>query len=148
MTIGKRQAHDMVLNRVLQSALTLCTAVLISSCTEPLAEFDPGRPCDAGSFIVADTFEGSRRGLCEVYPDQAVRIHIQPEDEGPINNSAWYAFQVTAKEAKTIRVTLAYENGKHRYDPQLSRDGRTWTPLEPERYVHDITNRIQIACRK
>jgi len=42
-----------------------------------------------------------------------------------------------AEKSKTIKVSLTYENGKHRYEPKISRDGRNWKPLESERYAHN-----------
>jgi cytosolic carboxypeptidase protein 6 len=57
------------------------------------------------------------------------QLTIRPEN-APINNSAWYAFQVVADQPKTILVRLTYENGTHRYHPKISRDGRHWSLLE------------------
>ena len=58
-------------------------------------------------------------------------LTIRPENT-PINNSAWYAFQVTSERARAIAVRLSYENGTHRYHPQVSRDGRKWTRLDDD----------------
>ena len=58
-------------------------------------------------------------------------LTIRPEN-APINNSAWYAFQVVADQAKTIVVRLTYEHGTHRYHPKISHDGRNWSPLDDD----------------
>jgi cytosolic carboxypeptidase protein 6 len=39
---------------------------------------------------------------------------------------------VVADQAKTIVVQLTYENGTHRYHPKISRDGRSWSPLDDD----------------
>ena len=85
-------------------------------------------------------FSGARLNDCAQIGDDEFQIVIRPENTR-INDSAWYAFRVVAEESKTIEVRLTYENGKHRYDPKISRDGRNWKPLESERYVHDRENR-------
>src|SRR4051812_28787592 len=71
-------------------------------------------------------FPGARMNECTQTGDSQFRILIRPENK-PVNDSAWYAFQVVAKESKTITVTLAYEGGKHRYKPKTSFDGVKWT---------------------
>jgi predicted deacylase len=73
-------------------------------------------------------FPGARMNECTQTGDSEFRILIRPENK-PVNDSAWYAFQVVAKEPKTISVTLAYEGGDHRYKPKISFDGVNWTPL-------------------
>ena len=64
---------------------------------------------------------------------------IQPEN-APINNSAWYAFKIWARQAQTVKVRLIYEDGDHRYVPKLSPDGKAWTPIDKASYVHDTTD--------
>lgn len=81
-------------------------------------------------------FPGARLNECEQIGENRFQIVAQPENKR-INNSAWYAFKVLADEAKTIEITLAYENGKHRYEPKVSRDGKAWKRLEAKRYAHD-----------
>jgi len=108
----------------------LCVAVLISSCAKPVAEFSAGEPCDSGSFVVTDDFDGARRGHCQVYANGDIRVGIVPEDDGYINNSPWYSFKLIPKEKTTAEITLRYEGGEHRYWPKISFDGTTWSRLD------------------
>ena len=110
--------------------LSLCAAVLVCACSKPVAEFAPGEPCDAGNVIVSDEFDGARRGVCQVYSDRRIRIHIQPEDAGPINDSPWYAFQLVPNGKVDATITLRYHGGKHRYWPKVSSDRIHWTRLD------------------
>lgn len=108
----------------------LCVAMLVSACEKPVAEYAPGKPCDAGDFIASDDFDGARRGVCEVYADRRIRIHIEPEDPGPINDSPWYAFRLIPNGNVEATITLRYHGGKHRYWPKVSSDRIHWTRLD------------------
>ncbi len=87
---------------------------------------------DAGVTFDAD-FDGGR--LNDVVREDSgdYRAVIRPENE-PVNDSAWYAFRVSATEPQTITIRLTYEGGKHRYHPKLSLDGTSWKPLPADRY--------------
>ncbi len=81
-------------------------------------------------------FSGARLNGCTQVGANAFQLVIRPENT-PINNSAWYAFRVTADAPKTITATLTYDGGRHRYKPRVSRNGREWRSLATDRYVHD-----------
>ena len=104
--------------------------MLVCACAKPVAEFEPGESCDAGRFVVADDFDGARRGECQVYADESVELHIRPEDEGPINDSPWYAFRLLPNGTVDATITLRYHGGKHRYWPKVSHDRQHWTRLD------------------
>ncbi|MEO5803892.1 MAG: M14 family zinc carboxypeptidase [Verrucomicrobiota bacterium] len=94
-------------------------------------------------------FSGARLNECTQTGDSEFRILIRPENK-PVNDSAWYAFQVVAKEPKTITVTLAYEGGKHRYKPKTSFDGVTWTPLTTfteNRQANEATLKLEVGTK-
>jgi murein tripeptide amidase MpaA len=78
-------------------------------------------------------FPGARLNDCVQVTPAEYRVTILPENT-PINNSAWYAFQVTSDVPRTITVRLTYRGGSHRYHPKISHDGLRWTPLDPQRY--------------
>ena len=78
-------------------------------------------------------FEGARLSDCILEGDGEYRIVIRPENK-PVNNSAWYAFRVSAKTPQTLIIHLTYEGGKHRYHPKISTDGITWRRLSGDRY--------------
>lgn len=120
---------------------TLLIAVLsasLASCAGVHRKFEPGVPCEAATFRVSDDFAGARRGPCVVLADDHVRVTIFPEDDGYINDSPWYAFRLepnasNATSGAESAITLDYRGGHHRYAPKTSRDGLTWTPLDPAR---------------
>jgi hypothetical protein len=86
---------------------------------------------ESAGVTFSNRFSGARLSdSVEIGPGE-FRLVIRPENT-PINDSAWYAFQVTSGRAQTVRVRLTYENGKHRYRPKISCDGRHWKPLPPE----------------
>lgn len=84
----------------------------------------------------SNEFSGARLNECTQTGTNQFRILIRPEN-APVNNSAWFAFKVSADQTKTIEVTLAYENGRHRYHPKVSRDGTNWKMLGANAYRHD-----------
>lgn len=87
----------------------------------------------------SNDFEGARFTDVTQSNDGAYTVRILPENE-PINNSAWYAFQVAADTPQRIQINLVYEGGEHRYIPKLSQDGRTWTPIAADDFSADTTN--------
>ncbi len=85
----------------------------------------------------SNEFDGARMNDIERTDDGQFVISILPENE-PINMSPWYAFRVWSKKKKEIFVRLVYPDfAVHRYDPKVSGDGKTWTPIERER-ITDI----------
>jgi hypothetical protein len=56
-------------------------------------------------------------------------VQLRPEN-APVNNSAWYAFKVWSKEPKTIRIRLEYEDGNHRYWPEVRRSHEPWIAMD------------------
>jgi cytosolic carboxypeptidase protein 6 len=85
----------------------------------------------------SNEFEGARLNRVERDADGNYVVTILPENE-PINMSPWYAFKVWSTKGREITVKLVYpEFARHRYDPKISRDGRTWATLERSR-ITDI----------
>jgi len=81
----------------------------------------------------SNQFPGARLNSIERTGPLAYTIHIEPEN-APINMSPWYAFKIWADTGKEINVRLSYpEYARHRYDPQISNDGRKWKLLEKAR---------------
>ena len=102
----------------------------------------------AASGVTFDTdFEGARLNEIVQGTDGEYRVVIRPENE-PINDSAWYAFRVSAQMPQTVTIHLNYEGGKHRYDPKVSADGTTWRRLEADRYRRkhgSVTLRVDVG---
>ena len=88
---------------------------------------------------VSNAFAGARLNELHQTNDSVYTAVIRPEN-APINNSAWYAFKAWAERPQTVEIRLTYEDGVHRYVPKLSRDGKTWTPLDAASYAHDTTD--------
>lgn len=78
-------------------------------------------------------FDGARLNGCEHLGDDVYRISVEPENT-PVNDSAWYAFKVTAAEAKSITIELVYRDGTHRYQPKISTDRVHWRTLTQREY--------------
>ena len=90
---------------------------------------------DAGIFV-DNMFDGARiNDFCKTGPKH-YRALITPEN-APINRSAWYAFRIWADEPQLARIQLWYEDGAHRYYPKISRDRKTWTPVDSVHFNHD-----------
>lgn len=115
-----------------------CGVVLLILCfvgtrwaaaTEPDAVFS--FPSTGVVFDAA--FDGARLNDCILQEDGTYRIVIRPENE-PVNDSAWYAFRVSARAKQTVTIQLTYEGGKHRYHPKISSDGSTWKRVTSDRY--------------
>ena len=85
-------------------SLAAGTAILVGCAAQPTAH-EPGEPCRATAFSVTDNFHGARRGHCTVVADNHVEVLIRPEDEGKVNNSAWYAFRIDPAAAGPARVS-------------------------------------------
>jgi hypothetical protein len=98
-------------------------------------EAEPPKFVFAKSGIRFDSnFDGGRLASCKQLDDDRFQITIEPES-APINNSAWYAFRVTAKTAKNIALKLVYRDGTHRYRPWVSSDRERWKNVDEESYV-------------
>ncbi|TWT65370.1 M14 family metallopeptidase [Allorhodopirellula solitaria] len=78
-----------------------------------------------GGVSITSDFPGGRMNQCVQMSPDTFTVTIAPEST-PINNSAWYAFQVQSQKPQTIRLLLHYVNGSHRYEPKISRDGVNW----------------------
>ncbi len=78
-----------------------------------------------GDVWITSDFPGGRMKDCSQTSSDTFTVTIAPESF-PINDSAWYAFQVHSQKPQTIRLLLHYVNGSHRYEPKISRDGENW----------------------
>jgi hypothetical protein len=84
----------------------------------------------ADEVYFSNQFDGARLNQIERTGDNSYTVTILPEN-APVNMSPWYAFRVWSKKKKEISVKLVYpEFAKHRYSPQVSKDGKNWKPLD------------------
>ncbi len=86
---------------------------------------------DAGIYI-SNEFAGARLNGALMKED-TLMVWITPEN-APINPSPWYAFKIWSDEPKEALIKFTYQNAKHRYYPKLSRDGKSWQPLDSANY--------------
>lgn len=94
-------------------------------------------PFNEDGVYFSNEFDGARLNGIERTGPLAYTITITPEN-APINMSPWYAFQVWSRAPAEIAVKLVYpEHARHRYTPQLSRDGLRWSPLDDSRIAEE-----------
>jgi cytosolic carboxypeptidase protein 6 len=97
---------------------------------------------EADGVYFSNEFDGARLNKIERTGENNYTIFIAPENE-PVNMSPWYAFKVWSKRKKEISVKLTYpEYARHRYNPQISRDGREWKPLAAARITEEENARF------
>lgn len=112
--------------------------------TEPIPIAPDLATCSVAGFTVDFEFPAAGDHACSVDRDGTIAISVAPEDEPPINCSAWYAFRIvpeaTTDEA-TVRVRLEYAACGHRYRPKISENGTTWS-LVPEDWVEVAEDRL------
>jgi hypothetical protein len=118
--------------------VSLLALFLAFDATAAELETQPGRTFDfpAAGISFSTCFDSARLSDCTQQSETEYQVLIRPENK-PINDSAWYAFSVKSRLPRTITVKLSYRDGKHRYHPKTSRDGRAWTPLAEDAYSHD-----------
>lgn len=135
----------------LYGAITLAGCTTVSSQDDNVAPLLTGEAilCETAEVAIRSGYTASRANDCEPLSARRFVIDIRPEafldPEGKtINNSPWYGFRVAPKTAGTVRVRLDYEGGSHRYDPKISRDGRTWTRLSHDRVTEISEDSIEL----
>ncbi len=91
---------------------------------------------DKGIFFSND-FDGARLNGLALTDSDEISVLITPENT-PINASPWYAFKVWSTKDRKITLKLTYNNGvSHRYYPKVSKDGKTWAPVDSAVYRVD-----------
>ncbi len=78
---------------------------------------------------VSNQFDGARLNGFEKINDTTYRAIITPENE-PINESAYFCFELWSETNRNIDLELYYPNHEHRYIPKISDDGKTWSTLD------------------
>ncbi|MEO8073759.1 MAG: M14 family metallopeptidase [Acidobacteriota bacterium] len=108
-------------------------AQVVDTTSRPIEKQRKGTfPFEADGVYFSNEFDGARLNKIERTGANAYTILITPENS-PVNMSPWYAFRVWSKAKKEIFVKLTYpEEAKHRYSPQISKDGAKWKPLKSQ----------------
>ncbi|EMI51818.1 M14 family metallopeptidase [Rhodopirellula sallentina] len=121
---------------LLSSAMALLSVLAVNA----TYGFDPNYDSDGDqsairfvsedrSVCIRSDFPGGRVNRCVQIGPNEFDLLIRPEQQ-PINDSAWYAFQVRATRPCELTIRLRYDGGTHRYAPLISRDGETWFPAD------------------
>lgn len=114
------------------AAFALLAALLFAAFVSPTrAHTSPAPLCTGGAVSVSADFERARATSCTISQDRRIEVRIEPETR-PINDSAWFAFKVSAQSAGAVHVTLSYSGGTHRYRPKISTDGLSWRAIDAE----------------
>ncbi|MCA9733905.1 MAG: peptidase M14 [Deferribacteres bacterium] len=87
----------------------------------------------------SNEFSGARLNDVTKLSQNHFLLTFEPEN-APVNNSAWFSFQVWSEKATEIELTLQYRDGKHRYVPKLSSDGKNWQPISTQFFRKDSSN--------
>jgi hypothetical protein len=81
-------------------------------------------------------FPRARLTECEALGDGKFGLVVRPENL-PVNNSPWFAFQVSCEVERKVTLRLRVQGGNLRYRPKVSVDGVTWVTLTEEAYQQD-----------
>ena len=87
------------------------------------------RTYNIGDVYASNEFDGARLNDFTQINDITYRATITPENE-PINESAYFCFDIWSEIEKDIILELYYPNHEHRYIPKLSIDGTHWTNMD------------------
>jgi hypothetical protein len=109
-------------------ALCLGVAACASTASEAL--------CTDGRVSVDVVFEAAGAHTCLEATSGRFVLSVTPEGR-PINPSPWYAFRMTATGPSRVSVTLRYDEARHRYHPEVSRDGRSWRSVAASDVAED-----------
>lgn len=83
---------------------------------------------------IYNDFDGARYNDFYHVAGDTFEVVIRPENY-PINNSAWYAFQLWTEDPRQITIRLRYEGGRHRYHPKFRfHQDAEWIPVDSSRY--------------
>jgi len=110
-----------------RAGLTLLALLLASACVTP-----PVRFCESPELLVDAMYDGGNLHRCSIDEGSTVSVVIRPEDRPPINQSPWYSFRLSPKQATNARLEITFVDGYARYWPKLSRDGNNWMRMPEE----------------
>ncbi len=124
--------------------IPLCGLILLAACVtapetrvgEVLPALENAPLCESAAAALSIEHATANISACDVRSKRHFDLTIRPENT-PINDSGWYGFRVDPKTTGTLRVTLKYEDGKHRYKPKLSYNGDVWSALPESKQIAD-----------
>jgi hypothetical protein len=84
--------------------------------------------CDFKEVTFDRNFSAAHLDECKQLSSDNYLLIIRPENT-PINDSPWYAFKVSSKDNKTIKISIKFIDGNRRYLPKMSIDGKRWQAI-------------------
>jgi hypothetical protein len=90
----------------------------------------------------SNLFNGARLNDFAVENDSTYTVFIEPENT-PINPSPWYSFQLWSTSPRKVYINIKYSEGKHRYLPKLSSDGKNWENINASN-IKPVGNNVQL----
>ena len=102
---------------------------------------------NGGKIGFTNRFATARLNSISQQNDSTFKIDILSENV-PVNPSPWYAFKVWAASKRNIYITLNYPATKHRYDPKMSCDNKTWqdvTGVKVSANEHEATFKLGVS---
>jgi len=122
---------------VLGLALGACAASPPAEAPEPEAPVTTRHGedlfCRSSSILLDAHFSGGELGECRPGDGGRFELVLHPEDPPPINVSPWYAFRVSGAAGDAVALTLSFPEGRARYWPKVSVDGKNWSRLPEAR---------------
>ena len=105
----------------MKHCITICLAALaLAACAqlppEPVGATGqtwprPDTHCASDTILLDAQFETGNLGKCSVEGDGSFTLALIPEDEPPINPSAWFAFRASGQPGDEVRVRLELDHG-------------------------------------
>ncbi len=92
----------------------------VTNTTDKIIQTQPRRTIgvDSPKVWISNEFDGARMNDVYTYNDSTYEVFIAPEN-GPINNSPWYAFKIWSDTVRMAKIRLNYLDATHRYVPKL-----------------------------
>ena len=139
--------------RLLNFGLGICTLAIAACQTNsvlkssaPLPPLQAAPICENDRAAISIEHATASVSECNPVAGSVFQLTIRPENT-PINDSAWYGFRVDPKLQGDLRVSLRYEDGKHRYRPKISYDGKKWELVAADRVEKKNDNRVDLRLK-
>lgn len=100
----------------------------VDTSTRPI-EMQEKKNWSIGGVHADNQFDAARLNDFSQLNDSTWQATITPENF-PINMSPWYAFRLWADTGQDVQLRMHYEQGRHRYPPKTSPNGRVWQPVD------------------
>ena len=100
--------------------------------------------CEFDKVRFSASFESGSLDSCTKTQDGQYVLTFLPEDK-PINPSPWYYFSVSSSSERSIEVTLSFDGYSPRYLPKISKDNKSWQPIEFDTNENGMTITLNVG---